>query len=67
MVKTVTLGEYPVLPQCSLAGLPQQLFVLHVSVLDSLCRDGTDVQYMQYFKQKLYNFTTNTLKAYLST
>ena len=63
MVKTVTLGEYPVLPQCSLAGLPQQLFV---SVLDSLCRDSTDVQCMQYFKQKLYN-STNTLKAYLST
>ena len=28
MVKTVKLGGYQVLPQCSLAGLPQQLFVL---------------------------------------
>ena len=27
------------------------------------CRDGADAQYMQ----KPYNFTTNTLKAYLST
>ena len=34
--------------------------------VDSLCRDGADAQYMQYFKQKPYNFTTNTLKAYLS-
>ena len=34
--------------------------------VDSLCRDGADVQYMQYFKQKPYTFTTNTLKAYLS-
>ena len=33
--------------------------------VDSLCRDGPDAQYMQ-FKQKPYNFTTNTLKAYLS-
>ena len=31
-------------------------------LVDSLCRDGTDVQYMQY----LNNFTINTLKAYLS-
>ena len=30
--------------------------------VDSLCRDGADVQYMQ---QKPYIFTTNTLKAYL--
>ena len=30
--------------------------------VDSLCRDGADAQ---YFKQKPYNFTTNTLKAYL--
>ena len=30
--------------------------------VDSLCRDGADVQYMQ----KPYNFTTNTLKTYLS-
>ena len=30
--------------------------------VDSLCRDGADMQYMQ---QKPYNFTTNTLKAYL--
>ena len=29
-----------------------------------LCRDGADAQYL---KQKPYNFTTNTLKAYLST
>ena len=35
--------------------------------VDSLCRDGADAQYMQYFKEKPYNFTTNTLKAYLST
>ena len=35
--------------------------------VDSLCRDGADAQYMQYFnKQKPYNSTTNTLKAYLS-
>ena len=31
--------------------------------VDSLCRDGADAQYMQ----KPYNFTTNTLIAYLST
>ena len=30
--------------------------------VDSLYRDGADAQYMQYFKQKQYNFTTNTLK-----
>ena len=36
-------------------------------LLDSLCRDGADVQYMQYLNEKPYNFTTNTLKAYLST
>ena len=34
--------------------------------VNSLCRDGADAQYMQYLKQKPYNFTTNTLKAYLS-
>ena len=35
--------------------------------VDSLCRDGDDAQYMQYLiKQKPYNFTTNTQKAYLS-
>ena len=33
--------------------------------VDSQCKDGADVQYMQYFKQKPYNFTTNTLIAYL--
>ena len=31
--------------------------------VDSLCRDGLDAQYMQ----KPYNFSTNTLNAYLST
>ena len=31
-------------------------------LVDYLCRDGVDMQYMQ----RLYNFTTNTLKAYLS-
>ena len=31
-------------------------------LVDSLCRDGADAQYMIYFKQKPYNFTTNTLK-----
>ena len=36
--------------------------------VDSLCRDGADAQYMELtLKQKLYNFTTNTQKAYLST
>ena len=35
-------------------------------LIDSLCRDGTDMQYMQYSKQKPYNFATNTLKAYLN-
>ena len=34
--------------------------------VDSLCRDSADAQYMQYLKQKPYNFTTNTQKAYLS-
>ena len=35
--------------------------------VDSLCRDGADAQYTQYLiKQKPYNFTTNTQKAYLS-
>ena len=44
-------------------------FIIYHNVresVDSLCRDGADAQYMQYFKQKPYNFTTNTLKAYLS-
>ena len=35
--------------------------------VDSLCRDDANVKYMQYLKQKPYNFTTNMLKAYLST
>ena len=31
--------------------------------IDSLCRDGTDAQYVQHLnKQKPYYFTTNTLK-----
>ena len=35
--------------------------------VDSLCRDGADAQYMQYLsKTEPYNFTTNTLKGYLS-
>ena len=34
--------------------------------VDSLCRDGADVQYNAILKQKPYNFTTNTQKAYLS-
>ena len=34
--------------------------------VDSLCRNGADAQYMQYLKQKPYNFTTNMLNAYLS-
>ena len=29
----------------------------------SLCRDGTDVQYMSAYKAKLYNSTTNTPKV----
>ena len=29
-------------------------------LVDSLFRDGSDAQYMQYLKQKPYNFTTNT-------
>ena len=33
--------------------------------MDTLCRDGADVQHVQYFKQKLCNLTTNMLKAYL--
>ena len=36
-------------------------------LVDSLCRDGADAQYMQYYEQKLYNFSTDTLNAYLST
>ena len=46
------------------AMLPKEQIIR--GLLDSLCRDGTDVQYMQYLKEKPYNFTTNTLKAYLS-
>ena len=46
------------------AGRHSYLLSIRESV-DSLCRDGADAQYMQY-KQKPYNFTTNTLKAYLS-
>ena len=35
--------------------------------VDSLCRDGVDTQYTYaILKQKPYNFTTNSLKAYLS-
>ena len=34
--------------------------------VDSLCRDGADAQIYAILKQKPYNFTTNTLKAYLS-
>jgi len=34
--------------------------------VDSLCRDGTDVQYI-LLKQKPYNSATNLLKAYLTT
>ena len=35
--------------------------------VDSLCRDGADAQYMQYLTEQMsYNFTTNTLKVYLS-
>ena len=36
--------------------------------IDSLCRDRADAQSMQYSsKQKPYNFSTNTLKAYLTS
>jgi len=34
--------------------------------VDSLCRDGADGAIYAILKQKPYNFTTNTLKAYLS-
>ena len=34
--------------------------------VDSLCRDGADAQLYAILKQKPYNFTTSTLKAYLS-
>ena len=50
----------------SLSVVETLLLFIRESV-DSLCRDGTDAQYMQHLKQKSYNFTTNTLKAYLST
>ena len=54
-----------ILPNSSKALNPQAIFIRES--VDSLCRDGADAQYMQYIlKQKLYNFTTNTLKAYLS-
>ena len=41
-------------------------YIIRESV-DCLCRDGADTRYMQYIKQKPYNFATNMLKAYLST
>ena len=34
--------------------------------VDSLCRDGADAAIYAILKQKPYNFTANTLKAYLS-
>ena len=34
--------------------------------VDSLCRDGADAAIYAILKQKPYNFTTSTLKAYLS-
>ena len=34
--------------------------------VDSLCRDGARRAVYAILKQKPYNFTTNTLKAYLS-
>ena len=37
---------------------------IRVSV-NSLYRDGTDAQYMQYLSKAVY-FTANTLKAFLS-
>ena len=38
-----------------------------LDVYQRVGRDGADAQYMQYLlKQKPYNFTTTTLKAYLS-
>ena len=44
--------------------------ILTVSLIRELVESphGTDAQYMQYLRQKPYNFTTgiNTLKAYLS-
>ena len=51
-------------PACckSITGFLVHTLIVRESV-DSLCRDGADAQYMQYLKQKLYNFTTN---AYLS-
>ena len=50
-----------------LEGIPELLRTLDYirESVDSLCSDGADVQDMQYLKQNPYNFTTNTLKAYL--
>ena len=43
----------------------QKMFHIRESV-DSLCKDGADAAIYALLKQKPYNFTTNTLKAYLS-
>ena len=41
-----------------------RLSALRGVTVSRLCRSGADAQYMQYILK--YNFTTNTLKAYLS-
>ena len=43
-----------------------QNLIIRESV-DSLCRDGARRAIYAILKQKPYNFTKNTLKAYLST
>ena len=41
------------------------MYVCITESVDSLCKDGADTIYA-ILKQKQYNFTTNTLIAYLS-
>ena len=49
--------------------LPASIYIYKLKNIresvDSLCRDGTDAQLYAILKEKPYNFTTNTLKAYL--
>ena len=52
------------IPQTVHCGAFKSVKLIIRESVDSLCRDGANAQYMQ---QKPYNFTTNTLKAYLST
>ena len=60
--KQLQYGNMGILSKCS----SRDVLLIRESV-DSLCRDGADAQYMQYLsKTEPYNFTTNTLKGYLS-